>query len=70
MSADLAIQKRKEFIEDDAKPLRTSERTINEQTENCFYCNIPARVAFRMNLDAGSTVQVDEYRDKVVIRKE
>jgi hypothetical protein len=70
MSADLAFQKRKEAIDPDVQPLRTSERTINEQTDDCFYCNVPARVAHRMDIDAGSTVKIDEYRNKLVIRTE
>jgi len=66
---ELAIEKRKEHIDGVERPLHTTERTVNEQVENCYYCNIPRRVAERMDLDGGVTVKVDEYHDKVVIRR-
>jgi formylmethanofuran dehydrogenase subunit D len=67
---DLGIEKRKEHIDGEQRPLHTTERTVNEQVENCYYCNIPRRVAERMGLEGGTTVKVDEYRDRVVIRRE
>jgi len=66
---ELAIEKRKEHIDASERPLHTTERSVNEQVENCYYCNIPRRVAERMDLDGGTTVKVDEYYDKVVIRR-
>jgi|APHM01.1.fsa_nt_gi hypothetical protein len=69
-TAELAIEKRMDAIEDDAQPLHTSERSVSKKAENCFYCNIPSRVSKRMNLTDESTVVIDEYRDKIVIRTE
>jgi hypothetical protein len=69
-ATELATEKRMEAIDGNEEPLHTSERSVSQKAENCFYCNIPEQVARRMDLDNGTTVLVDEYRDKVVIRTE
>jgi|APHM01.1.fsa_nt_gi hypothetical protein len=67
---ELASQKRAEADVVEGEPLHTSERLVSQKASNCFYVNVPTRVAQRMGLDDDTTVQIDEYRDKIVVRKE
>lgn len=62
------IMARRESVSSHTQPLRTFSRTA-VQHNRAIYANLPVLAREQLGVDGGDDLEVDVYRDRVVIRR-